>query len=253
MTLMTLLGCSSGWHRVCICDMGHGCSLFSSWNITISPLQFTKTLRKKPSGVFTYCTEWMDVVAENYPQIAEHWYELEFLTLLWLLLPLTDGSTLLFRTVTEPLFEPLAVTLKQKAESSLSIFALIVNSSYLWIVWFAFLKLEEEAKRFIVIAVGTIYPIVASTVACSCAAQSGKKDGTFWLTYWSCFSILFIMMDYLENFVGEIQGFYSICLCCTIYLFLPMVSAFGCFVASCDHNLVIHSLILRLFPFWFEI
>jgi len=29
-------------------------------------------------------------------------------------------------------------------------------------------------------------------------------------------------MDYLENFVGAIRGFYSMCLCMTIYLFLPM-------------------------------
>jgi hypothetical protein len=29
-------------------------------------------------------------------------------------------------------------------------------------------------------------------------------------------------MDYLENFVGGITGFYSLCLVATIYLFLPM-------------------------------
>ena len=33
---------------------------------------------------------------------------------------------------------------------------------------------------------------------------------------------LFLCMDYLENFVGSIPGFYSICLCCTIYLMLPL-------------------------------
>ena len=29
-------------------------------------------------------------------------------------------------------------------------------------------------------------------------------------------------MDYLENFVGHITGFYSLCLVATVYLFLPM-------------------------------
>ena len=29
-------------------------------------------------------------------------------------------------------------------------------------------------------------------------------------------------MDYLENFVGSITGFYSLCLAATLYLFLPM-------------------------------
>ena len=29
-------------------------------------------------------------------------------------------------------------------------------------------------------------------------------------------------MDYLENFVGHIMGFYSLIAVCTLYLFLPM-------------------------------
>jgi len=172
------------------------------------------------SGVFAYCTEWMDVIAENYPPIAEHWYEFEFFSILWLLLPMTDGSAFLFTKVTEPLFAPIADSIKHKVESKLSIFFLLLNSGYLWLVWFTFLSLDEEARRFIVIAVGTLYPIAASTIACT--SKTDKKDETFWLTYWICFSILFLMMDYLENFVGSIRGFYSICLCTTVYLFLPM-------------------------------
>jgi hypothetical protein len=33
---------------------------------------------------------------------------------------------------------------------------------------------------------------------------------------------LFLCMDYLENFIGAVPGFYCICLCCTIYLMLPL-------------------------------
>ncbi len=165
-------------------------------------------------------------MAENYPSVAEHWYEGEFLILLWLLLPFTDGSTLMFNVVTEPLLAPIAKTIKKKAEGKMSIISIVVNAAYLWGMWFTFLVLDEEAKRFIVIAVGTIYPISASMVACTRTGLSKFviKDDTFWLTYWICFSILFIMMDYLETFVGSIKGFYSICLCATIYLFLPLVS-----------------------------
>jgi hypothetical protein len=172
------------------------------------------------SGTFTYVTEWMDVVAEHYPSIAEHWYEFEFLTLLWLLLPFTDGSTFLFDKITGPLFGGMAERIKNKTEARISLFMIMINSSFLWIMWFTFLTLDEEARRFIVIAVGTVYPIAASTVACT---TRGSRDDTFWLTYWACFSILFIMMDYLEDFIGKIRGFYSICLCATVYLFLPMV------------------------------
>ena len=163
----------------------------------------------------------MDIVAENYPLIAEKWYEFEFITILWLILPFTDGSTLLFERITSPLLLATAKDIKDKAEAWMPFLILLVNSTFLWILWFVFVTLEEEAKRFIVIAVGTIYPIAASTVACT--TDKDKNDDSFWLTYWVCFSILFIAMDYLENFVGEIPGFYSLCLCTTVYLFLPMV------------------------------
>lgn len=172
------------------------------------------------SGIFTYCTEWMDIVAENYPSIAEHWYEFEFFTILWLLLPFTNGSTFLFKKVTEPLFTPIADKFMGYVENKAGFLMLAVNSSYLWGIWFTFLTLDEEARRFIVIAVGTLYPIAASALACT--TKTEKRDDTFWLTYWACYSILFLMMDYLENFIGSIRGFYSMCLCATVYLFLPM-------------------------------
>jgi len=177
------------------------------------------------SGTFTYLTEWMDVVSENYPGVAEHWYQIEFMILLWLLIPFTNGASLLFNVVTKPLLGPLSNTIKNKVEGKLSILSLIINSGYLWIIWFTFLTLDEEAKRSVVIAVGTVYPIAASTVACASSTDgNNRKDyaDTFWLTYWVCFSILFLAMDYLENFVGTIPGFYSVCLCANVYLFLPM-------------------------------
>jgi hypothetical protein len=46
-------------------------------------------------------------------------------------------------------------------------------------------------------------------------ASRAGADTTFWLTYWSAYSILFL--DWLENFVGHIRGFYSICLVATVH------------------------------------
>lgn len=45
---------------------------------------------------------------------------------------------------------------------------------------------------------------------------------TFWLTYWVSFMILFVSMDYLENFIGFIPGFFSLCAAAVLYLMLPM-------------------------------
>ena len=91
-------------------------------------------------------------------------------------------------------------------------------------LWFVFMTFPEEQRRFITVALGTIYPTAASIVAVSQPADTMATgaDTTFWLTYWSSYSILFLLMDYLENFIGHIRGFYSVCLVATVYLFLPM-------------------------------
>lgn len=170
------------------------------------------------NAALTYSTEFMDTIAENAPMVAEHWYELEFFMTAWLLLPWTDGSTLIYDLVTAPYVAPVCVSMRKSMDGKIEALLAIVNSGYLWVLWSTFLTLPEEARRFVVVAVGTVYPIVASTV--SLATKS--EEVTYWLTYWSCFSLLFVLMDYLETWVGSIRGFYSICLCATVYLFLPM-------------------------------
>lgn len=170
------------------------------------------------SATLTYSTEFMDTIAETVPFVAEHWYELEFFLTLWILLPWTDGSTLIYDVFTAKFIAPLCHGAKGAMEGKFQYLMAMVNSGYLWILWSTFLTLPEEARRFVVVAVGTVYPIVASTVA----VATKSDESTFWLTYWSCYSVLFVLMDYLETFVGSIRGFYSICLCMTVYLFLPM-------------------------------
>ena len=139
---------------------------------------------------------------------------------LWLMLPITDGASLIYDVFTEPYVAPHAVKIKAKFEGWVSMVLAAVNTSYLWFVWFIFMSFPEEQRRFAVVAIGTVYPMAASTVALT--TSTDKADDTFWLTYWSSFSLLFLAMDYLENFVGSIRGFYSICMVATVYLFLPM-------------------------------
>mmetsp|Transcript_117294 Transcript_117294/g.175154 ORF Transcript_117294/g.175154 Transcript_117294/m.175154 type:complete len:336 (+) Transcript_117294:169-1176(+) len=172
------------------------------------------------SGTLSYCTEWIDEVREHFPSGGEHWYEIEFFVTLWMLLPFTDGAALIYDLVTEPYIAPVAQKIKDKVEGWISVILTMVNTSYLYFTWFLFMSFPEDQRRFAVVAVGTVYPLAASTIAIT--TKSDASDDTFWLTYWSCFSLLFIAMDYLENFVGSIRGFYSLCLLATIYLFLPM-------------------------------
>jgi len=136
------------------------------------------------------------------------------------MLPFTDGSRLIFDVFTKPYLSPILTKLKSKFEGYGQIIFAGVNTSYLWFMWFAFMSMPEEARRFLVVGLGTVYPMIASTVAL--ATECKRQEERFWLTYWSCYSLLFIMMDYLENFVGHIRGFYSLCAMATLWLFLPM-------------------------------
>jgi len=172
------------------------------------------------SGVLSYTTEFVDEIREYFPKGGEHWYEFEFFFVVWLIFPLTDGATLVFETLTEPYISPFANKIKGSIEGWIAVILTFVNTSCLVMVWWIFMFFPEEARRFAVIALGTIYPLAASTVAITTRANT--SDVTFWLTYWCCFSLLFLAMDYLENLMGGIPGFYSLCLVFTVYLFLPM-------------------------------
>ena len=170
--------------------------------------------------MLAYTTEFVDEIREYFPQGGEHWYEFEFFVTVWLMFPPTDGATLIYDVFTEPYLSPYAKMIKSKVEGWTAIILTVVNTSHLTFLWFLFMVFSEEQRRFAVVAVGTVYPMAASLLAIT--AKSDTSDETFWLTYWSCFSLLFLAMDYLENFVGSIPGFYSVCLVSTIYLFLPI-------------------------------
>lgn len=137
-----------------------------------------------------------------------------------MLLPFTDGATLIYDVFTEPYISPYAMKVKTQVEGWIAFVLTVVNTSYLWFAWFIFMSFPEEQRRFFVVAMGTIYPVAASVIALT--TKTDGRDDSLWLTYWSCFSLLFLAMDYLENFIGHIRGFYSICMVATIYLFLPM-------------------------------
>jgi hypothetical protein len=136
------------------------------------------------------------------------------------MLPFTDGSGLVYDFITKPYIAPVAQLVKSKTESWMGIFLLLVNTSYLWLLWLTFLSLPEEARRFLTVCLGVIYPMAASTIAIT--TESSTREERFWLIYWACYSILFVSMDYLENFIGNIRGFYSLCAVATLYLWLPM-------------------------------
>jgi TB2/DP1, HVA22 family len=172
------------------------------------------------SATLSFSTEFVDNLTRYLPAAGEHWYEFEFFFYLWLLLPYTDGAALIYDVFTKPYCAPLAQRIKVQCEGYIGMLLTMANTSYIWILWYSLLYLPDSSKRFLVVALGTVYPIAASLVAVT--TESTGLDDTLWLTYWTTFSLLFIAMDYIENFIGSIPGFYSLCAIATVYLFLPM-------------------------------
>jgi len=175
------------------------------------------------SSFLNFSTEFIDDIRVYFPNGGLYWFELEFFFIGWLMFPFTDGSAFLYDNLTKPFVLPTAKLVKSYSDGWIGTLMALVNTSYMYFLWFAFVLLPEDARRFLVVAAGTVYPIAASIVAAATNDEADYHDSdTFWLTYWVCFNLLFVCMDYLENFVGEITGFYSLCLVATLYLFLPM-------------------------------
>lgn len=182
-------------------------------------------------GSLSFATEFMDDITSSLPNAGEHWFEFEFFTVLWLVLPFTNGAAVLYNNITRPFLVPLASKMVAQFQGWMQSILTIVNTSHLWFVWYTFMTFGEDQRRFITVAIGTAYPMIASIAAIAhkdTLEDKGKDElessqsVTQWLTYWSCYMVLFVAMDYLENFVGSIRGFYSVCAVATLYLGLPM-------------------------------
>lgn len=96
---------------------------------------------------------------------------------------------------------------------------MLSNAFHLYLVWIIFMFLPAGLKRIIAIAIGTVYPAICSIIA---VATEEIEDDTYWLTYWSVYGCLFLIMDVTEDFLGKIPGFYTLIIFTTIYLMLPM-------------------------------
>jgi len=168
----------------------------------------------------SYSTEWIDDLAKSSVDLREHWYEFEFFYFLWLLLPYTDGSTLTFDYVTQPLLGPVIEPIAQKLEGLITkIVLLFINASHLWLLWAVFILMPVFLKRFMAVTLGTVYPVAASIVA---VTTPQGDDDTYWLTYWSCFGTTFLIMDWIEQWLGNVPGFYTIVIFFIVYLMLPL-------------------------------
>lgn len=100
-----------------------------------------------------------------------------------------------------PYIAPTAEKVKNAVEGYVGLLLTAVNASYMWFMWFTFMAMPEDARRFLVVCLGTVYPMLASVTAISTTPTKKNVDERFWLTYWATYNILFIM--YVDDVNGE--------------------------------------------------
>jgi len=90
----------------------------------------------------------------------------EFFFYLWLLLPWTDGATLIFDFIMAPLVAPVIQPIVQKLDGLINkLIALVMNAAHLSIVWIVFVFLDPSLKRTIWILLATVFPLGSSIVS----------------------------------------------------------------------------------------
>ena len=144
------------------------------------------------AGLYLLSTEWLDSVRNQSEVVADYWFTGAFFFHLWLQLPFTDGSTLLYDSFIKrfivPLIRPFAASVSSDSWIT-SIYTQAINCSHLYGCYMFFIMLPGVLKRFLFIVVGTAYPLVASITAVT--TEDDSNDDTQWLLYWCVFLILF--------------------------------------------------------------
>ena len=149
------------------------------------------------------------------------WLGLLTFAFVWLYFPLTCGSLLVYEKVTQPYLEPRLKPFQRKMNNFLLyVYQALANAVHLYLVWIIFMFLPVGLKRIVAIAVGTVYPFVSSVAA---ASTDEIDDDTYWLTYWSVYGCLFVLMNVMEQWLGRIPGFYTLVIFTTVYLMVRRV------------------------------
>ena len=148
-------------------------------------------------------------------------YKVQFFYTLWLVLPYTDGSTLLFNGITSFCIGPILSWVPRAMDGCFVIFTrILINISHIFAVWLICSWLNPEQVPLAVISLSTLYPLLASLVS---LATTDKTDTSFWLIYWSFFGVFSLLLTILDAYAFiNVQSFYFFVLFIMIYLMLPL-------------------------------
>jgi receptor expression-enhancing protein 5/6 len=178
------------------------------------------------AGSMWFLTEWLDSLRDAYPNsFGEFYWQSAVIMLMWLQLPFTDGASLMYDKVTKRVAVPLLAPYVGKfgdgsvVGSVLKMVGVSISIGHVMFLYTLFIILPNSAERFIVVAIGTAYPVAASIVAVTTEAT---LDDTQWLVYWVCFATMYLLMLVSEDILAWIPGYHSLALTFVCYLMLPM-------------------------------
>lgn len=173
-------------------------------------------------GFVFYLGEYLENFATKNEVVYNIFFPIEFFFYLWLLLPYTDGAGLLYEKITKPYLAPSVEPLVACFSNWLNVLlSASISMVHIYVVVLVLVFLPEALQRFVAISLGVIYPLSASIVA---ALTEHLEDDTFWLTYWCCFGVLFLFMDWTEEYLGFIPGYYIAVIFAELYLMIPIVN-----------------------------
>lgn len=145
-------------------------------------------------GVMFMMSTWVDDFMQS-DRADHYWYTAMVFFFYWLYFPKTQGATLMYETVTKPYLAPLMQKGLGKLDNAISyVYSILVNAVHLWFLWLFFMFLPKGLKHAVAILVGTVYPLLSSVKASS---TEEIEDDTYWLTYWSVYGVLFLIMEVL--------------------------------------------------------
>lgn len=159
-------------------------------------------------------TTWVDDVIKQ-KSIDTIWLGVLLFSFYWLYFPLTCGALVVYEKVTAPYLGPKLKPLQRQMNNFvIYIQQALSNAFHLYLVWIIFMFLPAGLKRIVAISIGTVYPTICSITA---VATEEIEDDTYWLTYWSVYGCLFLLMDVVEDFIGRIPGFYTLIIFTTVF------------------------------------
>lgn len=124
-----------------------------------------------------------------------YWFKIATFFLFWLYYPRTNGSLLIDEKLTQKYLAPRMRPLQAKMTNGINnVIQMSVNVMHLYLIWIFFMFLPQGLKRIVAVAIGVVYPFFSSVQAIT---TEDFEDDAYWLTYWACYGILFISMDFL--------------------------------------------------------